>query len=253
MPIRADQLKEREDYQQLILERLRDDNGYRIRPTEKFSPGLAMDTEMLWEFLESTQGDVLTELRSIYKENTRETVVNYINAEINKESRGLIDVLKHGVEFDSGYELTLMYRLPDSDKNPEMKEQYEKNILSVMEEVWHKDNERIDLVLFLNGLAIFAVELKCNTSGQNYEDAIKQYKLKRDPSTRLLKEKVGVLAAFAMDLNEVYFCAKLCGKDSFFNPFNIGGEDYGKGNPHKPDGINVSYMWEDILTKDTYY
>ena len=123
MPIRADQLKEREDYQQLILERLRDDNGYRIRPAEKFSPGLAMDTEMLWEFLESTQGDVLTELRSIYKENTRETVVNYINAEINKESRGLIDVLKHGVEFDSGYELTLMYRLPDSDKNHEMKEQ----------------------------------------------------------------------------------------------------------------------------------
>ena len=198
MPIRADQLKEREDYQQLILERLHEENGYRIRPAEKFSPGLAMDTEMLWEFLEDTQEDTLSELRSIYKENTRETVINYINSEINKDSRGLIDVIKHGVEFDSGYKIELMYRLPDSDKNPEAKEQYEKNILSVMEEVWHKEDERIDLVLFLNGLAIFAVELKCNTSGQDYEDAIKQYKLKRDSSTRLLREKVGVPAAFAM-------------------------------------------------------
>lgn len=250
MPIRADQLQERKDYQQLILERLKEENGYRIRPATKFSPGLAMDTELLWEFLEDTQGEILEELRSIYKENLQETVINYINAEINKESRGLIDVLKHGVEFDSGYKIELMFRLPDSDKNPETVELYKKNILSVMEEVYHKDGERIDLVLFLNGIAIFAVELKCNTSGQDYEDAIKQYKLDRDPSTRLLKEKVGVLAAFAIDLNEVYFCTKLCGKDSFFNPFNIGSEDCGKGNPHRPDGINVAYMWEDIWRKD---
>ena len=250
MPIRADQLKEREDYQQLILERLHEENGYRIRPAEKFSPGLAMDKELLWEFLEDTQPETLDGLRSIYRENTRETVINYINTEINKPSRGLIDVLKHGVEFDSGYDIHLMYRLPDSDRNPEAKELYDKNILSVMEEVWHKEDERIDLVLFLNGLAIFAVELKCNTSGQNYEDAIKQYKNERDFSTRLLKEKVGVLAAFAMDLNEVYFCTKLCGKNSFFNPFNIGGEDYGKGNPHREDGLNVAYMWETIWKKD---
>ena len=250
MPIRADQLKEKEDYQKLILEHLRDDDGYRIRPAEKFSPGLAMDTEMLLEFLESTQADTMTSLRAIYKDRTEETIINYINAEINKPSRGLIDVIKHGVEFDSGYELKLMYRKPDSTKNPVAVENYNRNIFSVMEEVYHKPDERIDLVLFLNGIAIFAVELKCNTSGQNYEDAIKQYKNERDCTTRLLKEKVGVFAAFAMDLNEVYFCTKLIGKDSFFNPFNMG-YDYGKGNPHNvQSGINVSYMWEDILTKD---
>lgn len=222
MPIKADQLKEKEDYQKLILEHLRDDDGYRIRPADKFSPGLAMDTEMLLEFLENTQADTMESLRAIYKERTEETIINYINAEINKPSRGLIDVIKHGVEFDSGYELRLMYRKPDSTKNPVAIEHYNRNIFSVMEEVYHKTDERIDLVLFLNGIAIFAVELKCNTSGQNYEDAIKQYKNERDCTTRLLKEKVGVFAAFAMDLNEVYFCTKLIGKDSFFNPFNIG-------------------------------
>ena len=57
-----------------------------------------------------------------------------------------------------------------------------------------------------------------------------------------------------MDLNEVYMCTNLKGKSSFFLPFNKGcgvGIHSGKGNPHNENGINVSYMWEDILKKDT--
>lgn len=141
-----------------------------------------------------------------------------------------------------------MYRKPDNI-NTQAVANYKKNIFSVMEEVYHKANERVDLVLFLNGLAIFAVELKCNTSGQSYKDAIKQYKEERDATTRLFKTKVGVFAAFAMDLNEAYFTTELKGADTFFNPFNIG-EKFGKGNPHNEDGLNVSYMWENIWTKD---
>lgn len=249
MPIRADQLKEKEDYQKLILDSLHDNNDFRIRPNTEYKSGLAMDTGMLLEFLETTQHDTMEKLRRMYKERTEETVINYINTEINKESRGLIDVIKHGVEFDNGATLKLMYRKPDSTINTEAVANYQKNVFSVMEEVYHKEDERIDLVLFLNGLAIFAVELKCNTSGQTYEDAIKQYKTHRDPSTRLFKSKVGVFAAFAMDLNEVYFTTELNGSDTFFNPFNIG-VNYGKGNPHNPDGINVSYMWDTIWKKD---
>ena len=59
-------------------------------------------------------------------------------------------------------------------------EKYNSNIFSVMEEVYHKEGERIDLVLFLNGIAIITIELKSNQSGQNYEDAIEQYKNDRD-------------------------------------------------------------------------
>ena len=123
-----------------------------------------------------------------------------------------------------------------------------------MEEVWHKEDEQIDLVIFLNGIAIFTIELKCNTSGQNYEDAIRQYKLERDYKTRLLKFKTGCLAHFAMDLNEVYMCTNLNGKSSYFLPFNNGsgtGITSGQGNPHNENGINVSYMWEAILTNAT--
>lgn len=83
MPIRADQLKEKEDYQKLILDSLHDNNGFRIRPNTEYKPGLAMDIGMLLEFLESTQHDTMEQLRRMYKDRTEETVINYINAEIN--------------------------------------------------------------------------------------------------------------------------------------------------------------------------
>ncbi len=254
MPIRADQLTETKDYQRLIINYLRDVNGFEERPASAYHAGLAMDTELLFRFLEDTQHETMEALRRMYEDRTEETILNLINKEVNRSSgklisRGLIDVLKHGIEFDNGKKLNLLYRKPDSTRNTQAVENYEKNIFSVMEEVWHKEGERIDLVLFLNGISIFAVELKCNTSGQSYKNAIEQYKNHRDPSTRLLKSMVGVFASFAMDLNEVYYCTNLQGKSSFFHPFNKG-VDFGRGNPHESDGINVAYMWEDIWTKD---
>lgn len=254
MAIKSGQLKEKKDYQKYILEALSEDNGYQIRPATAFSAGYGIDVDVLFAFLEDTQKETLIRLEKLYKDKTKTTILNYINNEINKKNRCLLDVLKHGVEFDNGAVLHLMYRQPATSLNPKAEALYQKNVFSVMEEVYHKDDERIDLVIFLNGIAIFTFELKCNTSGQNYEDAIRQYKYERDFTTRLLKFKAGCLAHFAMDLNEVYMCTNLKGKSSFFLPFNKGcgyGIHSGKGNPHNENGINVSYMWEDILKKDT--
>ena len=123
-----------------------------------------------------------------------------------------------------------------------------------MEEVWASDKERVDVVVFLNGLAIMSFELKCNFAGQSYEDAIYQYRTERNPKTRLFLFKAGCLVNFAMDLNEVYMTTKLDGQATFFLPFNMGngeGVNAGKGNPVYEDKYSVSYMWEDILTKET--
>ena len=254
MAIKSGQLREKADYQAYILEMLRDGNGYQVRSATAYDPGYGMDTELLFSFFEQTQPEALEKLNKLYGDKTRQTILNYINNEINKKNRCLLDVLKHGVEFDTGVTLRLMYRKPANSFNPQAEALYQLNTLSVMEEVYHKEGERIDLVIFLNGIAVFTFELKCNTSGQNYEDAIRQYKFERDYKTRLLKFKAGCLAHFAMDLNEVYMCTHLKGKSSFFLPFNKGcgeGINAGKGNPHNDNGINVSYMWEDILKKDT--
>jgi type I restriction enzyme, R subunit len=44
-----------------------------------------------------------------------------------------------------------------------------------------KNENSLDLVLFLNGIPIFTTELKNPLTGQNVADAIAQYKRDRDP------------------------------------------------------------------------
>lgn len=241
------------DYQHFIMEQLAQDNGYIIRQATNYDRLFAMDREMLFKFLNETQPEAMRALRKIYKTDLEDTIVSFINSEATKSRGSLLDVLRHGIEM-SNMKLNLMYTKPATTFNRELMTKYKKNIFSVMEEVWASDKERIDLVIFLNGLAIMSFELKCNAAGQSYEDAIYQYRMDRDPKTRLFRFKSGVLVNFAMDLEEVYMTTRLSGKDTFFLPFNKGngrGVAAGAGNPTYPDKYSVSYMWEDILTKDT--
>ena len=241
------------DYQKFFLERLEKDNGYVVRKAAHFDRSFAMDREMLFQFLNDTQSDTMEYLRKIYKADLEDTIVSFINAEVTKARGSLIEVLKHGIEI-SNRQLDLMYTKPATTFNPELMKKYSQNIFSVMEEVWASDKERIDVVIFLNGLAIISFELKCNTAGQSYQDAIYQYRTERNPKTRLFLFKAGCLVNFAMDLEEVYMTTKLAGDATFFLPFNMGngeGVTAGAGNPAFEDRYSVSYMWEDILTKDT--
>ena len=241
------------DYQKYLLERLFQDNGYIIRDSKKFDRYFAVDREMLFQFLNTTQPDTMDYLRKIYKNDLEDTVVSFINSEVTKTRGSLIEVLKHGVEI-SNRQLDLMYTKPATSFNPELTKKYSQNIFSVMEEVWASDKERVDVVIFLNGLAIISFELKCNTSGQSYQDAIYQFRTERNPKSRLFLFKAGCLVNFAMDLEQVYMTTRLAGNATFFLPFNMGngeGIDAGAGNPTFEDKFSVSYMWEDILTKDT--
>ncbi len=245
-------LSERE-FQAFLLERLEQDNGYLVRSSEHYDRVFAMDKELLFRFLEETQGEAMQALRKVYKENLEETIVNYINQACVKSSKGLLGVLKHGVEL-AHQKLELMYTKPATSFNPNLSGKYEKNLFSVMEEVWASDKERVDVVLFLNGLAIMAFELKCNFAKQAVEDAMYQFRVDRDPKTRLFRFKAGCLVCFAMDLREVYMATKLDRQKTVFLPFNQGcgeGINVGKGNPNDGDRYSVSYMWEDILKKDT--
>ena len=240
-------------YQHEIMDYLQSMNGYHIRKATDFDRLFALDRGMLFEFLNQSQPDVMAELYKIFKDDTEETIVNVINQSVTSEKSSLIEVLKSGIELSNRH-LDLMYTKPATTFNKTLNKLYETNILSVMEEVWASDDERIDLVIFLNGFAIMSFELKCNPAGQSYQDAILQYRKARDPKTRLFRFKAGCVVNFAMDLNEVYMATKLDGDATVFLPFNMGsgtGVDAGAGNPLFEDRYSVSYMWEDILTKDT--
>ncbi|MCH5187462.1 MAG: type I restriction endonuclease subunit R [Oscillospiraceae bacterium] len=240
-------------YQHEIMDYLQSVNGYRIRKAVNFDCLFAMDREMLFEFLDKTQPDVMTELRKIFKSDMEETIVNVINQAVTSDKGSLVEVLKNGIEISNRH-LDLMYTKPATTFNKTLNQRYNDNIFSVMEEVWASDDERIDLVIFLNGIAIMSFELKCNAAGQSYQDAILQYRKYRSPKTRLFRFKAGCVVNFAMDLNEVYMTTKLDNDATVFLPFNMGrgeGVDAGAGNPLFDDRYSVSYMWEDILTKET--
>lgn len=248
-----DNILSEKEYQHFIMERLEKDNGYMIRKATSYDRLFAMDREMLFQFLNDTQPEAMDALQKIYKADLEDTIVSFINAEATKARGSLLALLKHGLEI-SNMKLELMYTKPATNFNQDLLAKYEKNIFSVMEEVWASDDERIDLVIFLNGLAIMSFELKCNAAGQSYQDAIYQYRVDRNPKTRLFWFKAGCLVNFAMDLEEVYMTTKLAGNATFFLPFNMGngeGVNAGAGNPTYEDHYSVSYMWEDILTKDT--
>lgn len=241
------------EYQHFIMDRLEKDNGYIVRKAVNYDRLFAVDREMLFKFLNDTQPEQMDALRKIYKNDLEDTIVSFINSETTKARGSLLEVLKHGIEM-SNMKLELMYTKPATTFNKDLLAKYEKNIFSVMEEVWASDDERIDLVIFLNGLAIMSFELKCNAAGQSYKDAIYQYRVDRNPKTRLFWSKAGCLVNFAMDLEEVYMTTKLVKDATFFLPFNMGkgkGVDAGAGNPTFKNKYSVSYMWEDILKKDT--
>ena len=241
------------EYQHYIMDELVK-HGYVIRNAKTdYDRAFAMDRGMLFKFLQNTQPEAMDALTKIYKDKTEDTVISFLNAEMTKERGSLLNVLKNGIEI-SNQNLNLLYRKPATTFNKEANRLYNENIFSVMEEVVISDKERIDLVIFVNGLAVISMELKCNHAKQSYHDAITQYRIERDPKNRLFRFKAGCLVNFAMDLDEVYMATKLDGESTFFLPFNMGngtGIEAGAGNPIFKDKYSVSYMWEDILTKDT--
>ena len=253
------------DYQNFIVDYLQTENGYVVHTDEDFNCAYAFDKGLLLNFLYDTQKPTMQKLEKIYKNDTTERVLATINAEITKKCSSLIYCLKHGVNIGNEH-LDLMYTKPATTFNKKEWERYEANIFSVIPEV-NADvdkKERVDLVLFLNGIAIISVELKCNNSGQTYENAIYQYRFERTPEKRLFLFKAGCLVHFAMDLNYVTMTTHLCGGSSYFLPFNQGktsvynlknGDsivETGDGNENREDGkFPACYMWEDIWTKDT--
>ncbi|RSJ41789.1 type I restriction endonuclease subunit R [Streptococcus sanguinis] len=240
-------ITERYDFQQWILKDLIQYNGYIQRAQSAYNQKLAMDIDILWEFLMSTQEETVEKL---LKRFDRETILNLINQEIIKG--GLLFALKDGVYIENK-KLRLMYRRPATDFNEKASHRYNLNRLTVMEEVVYKDQERIDLVIFLNGLALFAIELKLNSSGQSVQDAIKQLK-GRDVKNRLFRFNAGVLVSFAVDWMEVYMTTQLKGSDTYFLPFNKGkgeGIDQGAGNPQNNQGPETEYLWRDLLKKES--
>ena len=205
----------------------------------------AVDRQLFWDFLESTQPQEVAKLKD--RPNWQRLVLERLSKKIKKDS--VLAVLKKGLDVDDAH-FDLLYRQPYNQLNPEVLARYEANVFSVTRQVHYSETDSlksIDMVLFVNGLAIATIELKNPWTGQTVWNAIyKQYNL-RDPNEPIF-EFGRCLVHLAADPDEVYMCTRLAGKDSNFLPFNKG-VDHGKGNPVNPNGYKTAYLWEEILAR----
>ncbi|GHD80335.1 type I restriction endonuclease subunit R [Vogesella fluminis] len=220
-------------------------DGYCIGNPADFDREFAIDGKLFWQFLEATQPKELAKLKD--RPNWQRLLLERLNKKIKKDS--VLAVLKKGLDIDDAH-FDLLYRLPYNDLNPEVVANFAANIFSVTRQVHYSESDTfksIDMVLFVNGLAISTLELKNPWTGQNVHNAIKQYRTDRDPREPLF-EFGRCLVHFAVDPDEAYMCAQLAGNDSNFLPFNKG-FNFGKGNPVNPKGHKTAYLWDDILPR----
>lgn len=220
-------------------------DGYCIGNPADFDREFAIDGKIFWQFLEVTQPKELAKLKG--RPNWQRLLLERLNKKIKKDS--VLAVLKKGLDIDDAH-FDLLYRLPYNDLNPEVVANFAANIFSVTRQVHYSESDTfksVDMVLFVNGLAIATLELKNPWTGQNVHNAIKQYRTDRDPREPLF-EFGRCLVHFAVDPDEAYMCAQLAGNDSNFLPFNKG-FNFGKGNPVNPKGHKTAYLWDDILPR----
>ena len=230
----------------LIVKWLVDHNGYEEGSNADYNKEYAIDETRLFRFLKDTQPDQMDKLGVFKSEQKKRQFLNRLQGELAK--RGIIDVLRNGIKV---YPVDLiMFYLTPTENNIKARELFEKNIFSVTRQLRYSQDAgklALDLCVFINGLPVITFELKNQLTKQNTDDAVEQYKTDRDPRDTLFSFK-RCMVHFARDDARVKFCTKLCGKDSWFLPFDKGYND-GAGNPPNPDGIMTDYLWKDILTK----
>ena len=212
---------------------------------------LAIDLRRLWAFLESTQHDALNEYKG---KDLKTELPKRISKDI--ETFGVIKVLREGVDVDNIH-LSLFYPKPSAADSELSKLKYAQNQFSLTrQQTFSVANPglEIDMVLFVNGLPVFTFELKNPWTHQTAKyDGQKQYKsTERNPKETLLNFG-RCLAHFTMDKDEVFFTTRLNLDKTYFMPFNKGlPNGQGAGNPVNAEGgYKTSYMWEQILQKDT--
>ena len=234
-----------------VVEHLTDVHGYRLRDSQAyFDRSLALDWELVLEFITATQPDTWSDLEKQHGSQTVAKFKRRLGREIHR--RGTLDVLRHGVK-DSGCYFQLAYFKPATTLNPEHQTLYGKNIFSVIRQCRYsavETHDALDLVLFLNGLPIFTLELKNKLTSQTVANAREQYRNDRSPKNEPLLQFRRCLVHFAVDDDEVWMTTKLEDKSTRFLPFNRG-YNGGAGNPPNPDDYASAYLWEDVFSPDS--
>lgn len=226
-----------------------ENGGYVKGDPKNYNREYAIDTVLLFEFLQNSQPKEWEKLVTKHGSNLEVNFLKKLYKDL--DIHGMLNILRHGI-VDAPAKFSLCFFKPASGMNQTNLALYEKNILSITRQVHYslKNENSVDVVLFINGLPFSTIELKNAITGQTVENAKKQYMHDRDPRELLLSFKSRCLVHFAVDADEVWMTTRLKNVDTYFLPFNKGNNG-GKGNPVGDGTYRTSYLWNEVLQKDS--
>ncbi len=229
------------------------EGGY-TKGDDVYDPQMGLYVDTLISFIKETQPK---EWRRFEIMNSSDPVRKFCLAFNNAcDSDGLISVLRHGFKH-RGITFRVCYFKPESSLNKTAASLYDNNVCNIYRQWYYSsDNQNsVDMAIVLNGIPIFAFELKNQFTNQNVDDSKRQWMYDRDPREICFQFNKRILGFFCIDLTEVWMATKLDRKNTYFLPFNQGsngaGNDGGQGNPPNPDGYPTYYLWEDVFQKDS--
>jgi type I restriction enzyme R subunit len=216
---------------------------YKVKNNTVYDKDLCLIPEDVIAFIKDTQPKKYKKLTEQYGTDTNSKILYRLAKEV--KDKKTLHVLREGIR-DRGQSLKLAFFKPTHSKTPEHQQWYDQNKLTIIRQLKYsnRNENSIDVVIFVNGIPVITMELKNALTGQKQTHAIKQYMQDRDPKEPLLQFQ-RCLVHFAVGTEKVSMCTELKGKSTYFLPFNKGLVN------HDPDGFATSYLWKDVLTKDS--
>lgn len=229
-------------------------NGGYTHNSDSYDPGLGLYPETLVRFVKKTQPN---EWKRFELQNSGDTTRKFCLAfNTACDMDGLISVMRYGFKH-RGIKFRVCYFRPESSLNQTAAALYAKNEITVNRQWFYSTDthKSVDMVIAVNGIPVFAFELKNQYTGQNVDNAKRQWMYDRDPREICFQFNKRIVGFFCVDQLEAWMATKLDGKDTYFLPFNQGsngaGNDGGKGNPSNPNGYPTAYLWEYVFQKDS--
>ena len=225
------------------------EGGYQQGFAKDYEKSTALFPADVVAFIQTTQPKLWARLEMLFKDKAQDELIKALNQELN--IKGSLNVLRNGFRV-ANRTAKMAYFAPNSTLNETSQQQYDANIVKITRQVITEYNERIDMVISVNGIPVSTIELKneMSATGWTVEDAKYQYRKERNPQGKLFEFKKRALVHFAVDTQEVYMTTKLEGEGTRFLPFNRGFND-GKGNPPVENDVRTAYLWREVLRKDS--
>ncbi len=226
-------------------------NGYTRIAEAGFDQARAIFPETILDFIRETQPKEWAKLEALHGTKTGEQIITDLCKWM--DAHGCLATLRHGFKC-YGRTLRVAFFKAAHGLNPELEERYAKNRVGITRQLHFsaRNEKSLDTVLSVNGIPVATVELKNPLTNQTVEDAMRQYRLDRDPREPIFDFKKRTLVHFAVDTEQVFMTTRLAGTATHFLPFNKGC-DGGAGNPSDPQGRNyrTAYLWEEALQRDS--